>query len=122
MVGNDQFEALAERLFCRKAEQRGTGAVPANDRPGVVGADESVTDLIKNLLGQFGRRVHGCNLLGRTRWVSVRFCTALVVSAPCPASPCRCRFRGWADLRRSKCLTARAPPALGRDRPACSCR
>ena len=38
MVGNDQVKALAERLFCRKAKQRGTGTIPANDLTGVVGA------------------------------------------------------------------------------------
>jgi hypothetical protein len=63
MLGNDQIEALAKRLFRRKAKQRGTGAIPPNDCSGAVGTDHSVSDLIENRLGQFGLLSHGCILL-----------------------------------------------------------
>ena len=59
VLGDDQIEALAERLFRRKAEQRGTGVIPANDLALVVGADQSVSDLIKYFFSQFGLRFHG---------------------------------------------------------------
>src|SRR5262245_349463 len=69
MLGYDQFDALAERLLGRIAEQPGTGRVPANDRPRVVGTDDSVGDLIENPLGQFRLLFHGCTsgleLIGR---------------------------------------------------------
>jgi hypothetical protein len=67
MLGYDQFDTLAERLFGRIAKQRGTGWVPANDRSRVVGKDDSVSDLIENSLRQFGLLFHGC-----TPWMGTR--------------------------------------------------
>src|SRR5262249_47351661 len=36
--------------------------VPANDRARSVGTDDSISDLIESLLGQFGLPFHGCTL------------------------------------------------------------
>ena len=60
MIGNDQFDTLAERLLHRIAKQRGRGMVPANDRSRGAGTDDSVGDLIENPLSQFGLLFHEC--------------------------------------------------------------
>src|SRR5215475_1636129 len=79
MLGNDQFDAFAKRLLRRIAKQRGGGAVPANDGSGLVGTDDSVSDLIENRLNQSGPVVHGYAPFGslvRPRFIRVRTASA----------------------------------------------
>ena len=56
--------------------------VPANDRSRVVGTDDSVSDLIQNLLGQFGLLFQECTLLDWNSPVRFRFVRAPVASRP----------------------------------------
>src|SRR5215211_6497382 len=63
MLGYDQVDTLAERFLGRIAKQRRTGGVPANYRSRVVDADDSISDLIENPLGQFGLLFHGWTAL-----------------------------------------------------------
>src|SRR5215470_16798883 len=62
MLGYDQFDTSAEHFLGRIAKQHGRRMVPANDRARSVGTDDSISDLIENLLGQFGLPFHGCTL------------------------------------------------------------
>jgi hypothetical protein len=59
ILGNDQFDTLAERLLGRIAKQHGTGVVPATDLSRVIFTDNGVSDLIENSFGQFGLIIHG---------------------------------------------------------------
>jgi hypothetical protein len=61
VLGDDQFDALVERLLGGMAEQRGGGTVPASDRSRAVGADDGVGELIENHLGQLGLLFHNLN-------------------------------------------------------------
>ena len=55
MFGNDQVETLAECLLRGEAEQCGSGAVPAGDRPRAVCIDDGISDLIEKSSASWAR-------------------------------------------------------------------
>src|SRR6266516_3866941 len=59
MLGNDQIEALAERLLCGVTKQCSRGAVPPDDFTRAVCINDSICDLVEDSVSQLGLLFHG---------------------------------------------------------------
>src|SRR6476620_1544900 len=69
MLGNDQLEALAERLLRGVTKQCSRGAVPPDHFARAVCIDDSICDLVEDSVSQLGLVFHGHAL----RFRSCRF-------------------------------------------------
>ena len=90
MLGNDQFDTLAERLRGRIAKQSGRGMIPANDRSRVVGTDDSVSDLIEKTIDELREELEKARIraeaeLTKSRAEFERKSAELRVVEPVPA-------------------------------------
>src|SRR5260221_4982895 len=59
MLGNDQIEALAERLLRRVTKQCSRGAVPPDDFARAVCINDSICDLVDDSVSQLALVFHG---------------------------------------------------------------